>query len=327
MGSMGCENRITACQGGTRYLVLSTQYASAAPLLAVVLLLSGCHRDETSVGQVEAVWGRFGYSEGRFETPRAIAIDRDDHLYIVDKTARIQVFTADGKFIRQWSTPDHAHGKPTGLSIDRDGNVLVADTHYFQVLVYSPEGKLLRTLGGKKGEKPGEFGLVTGTAQDSQGNIYIAEYGEFDRIQKFKPDGRTFMLQWGGHGSEPGQFIRPQKIVFDDQDHLWVTDPVITAFRSSIRKASFSKSGGARVMQRANFIILMTWPWGRTTRSMCASMAIIAFRSLRAMAKASPVGEPRAAAWGNFLTPGGLFAIATERSMCLIRIITACSGS
>ncbi len=198
--------------------------ASAARMLAVVLLVFGCHRDDASTGPVEAVWGRFGYSEGRFETPRAIAIDRADHLYIVDKTARIQVFTADGQFIRQWSTPDHAHGKPTGLSIDRDGNVLVADTHYFQVLVYSPEGTLLRTLGGKKGEKPGEFGLVTGTAQDSQGNIYIAEYGEFDRIQKFKPDGRTFMLQWGGHGTEPGQFIRPQKIVFDERDHLWVTD-------------------------------------------------------------------------------------------------------
>ena len=70
---------------------------------------------------------------------------------------------------------------------------MVADTHYFQVLVYSPQGKLLRTLGGKKGEKPGEFGFVTGTAQDAQGNLYVSEYGEYDRIQKFAPDGR-FLL-------------------------------------------------------------------------------------------------------------------------------------
>ncbi len=70
---------------------------------------------------------------------------------------------------------------------------MVADTHYFQVLVYSPDGKLLRKLGGVKGEKPGEFGFVTGTAQDSQGNVYISEYGEFDRIQKFAPDAR-FLL-------------------------------------------------------------------------------------------------------------------------------------
>ena len=82
---------------------------------------------------------------------------------------------------------DHANGKPTGLSFDRDGNLMVADTHYFQVLVYSPQGKLLRKLGGKNGEKPGEFGFVTGTAQDSQGNLYVSEYGEYDRIQKLRP--------------------------------------------------------------------------------------------------------------------------------------------
>ena len=209
---------------GTQYSVQSTQYPVLACLLfAVLFLLPGCLHDDASIGTVEAVWGRLGVSDGRFETPRAIAIDRDDQLYIVDKTARIQVFKTDGTFLRSWSTPDHAHGKPTGLFIDRDGNLMVADTHYFQVLVYSPDGKLLRTMGGVKGEKPGEFGLVTGVAQDSQGNIYISEYGEYDRIQKFAPDGH-FLLQWGGHGGEPGQFVRPQKIVFDADDHLWVTD-------------------------------------------------------------------------------------------------------
>ena len=216
---------LTRRQGGTPYSVLSTRYFAAARCLLplALLLLPGCDHDESSIGRVEAVWGRLGNTDGRFQTPRAIAIDRDDQLYIVDKTARIQVFKTDGTFLRSWSTPDHAHGKPTGLSFDRDGNLMVADTHYFQVLVYSPQGDLLRKLGGKNGEKPGEFGFVTGAAQDSHGNLYVSEYGEYDRIQKFAPDGR-FLLQWGGHGSEPGQFVRPQKIVFDADDHLWVTD-------------------------------------------------------------------------------------------------------
>ncbi len=192
-------------------------------LLPLALLLPGCIQNNSDSGRVEAVWGRSGITDGRFEIPRAITIDRDQRLYIVDKTARIQVFKTDGTFLRSWSTPDHANGKPTGLSIDGDGNLMVADTHYFHVLVYSPEGKLLKTLGGKKGEKPGEFGFVTGTAQDSRGNLYVSEYGEYDRIQKFTPEGQ-FLLQWGGHGSEPGQFVRPQKIVFDEAEHLWVTD-------------------------------------------------------------------------------------------------------
>jgi sugar lactone lactonase YvrE len=152
-----------------------------------------------------------------------MAIDGQDRLYIVDMTARIQVFDADGNFIRSWQTPVHTNGRPTGLSIDRDGNLAVPDTHYYRVLFYSPEGKLLRTIGGEQGSEPGQFGLVTDVAQDSAGNYYVSEYGEFDRIQKFTPDGQ-FILQWGGHGDDPGQFSRPQAIAIDKQDRVWVAD-------------------------------------------------------------------------------------------------------
>ncbi|MEN6450989.1 MAG: NHL repeat-containing protein [Thermoguttaceae bacterium] len=201
--------------------MLKTVLRRFLPLLLLPLLAVGC--EERADGRLKAVWGRRGISDGRFNKPRAMAIDRDDHLYIVDMTARIQVFATDGRFLRGWQTPDHKFGKPTGLSIARDGTVWVADTHYYRVLVYSPEGKLLKTFGGKQGERPGEFGLVTSVAHDSAGNFYVSEYGEYDRIQKFTPEGK-FLLQWGGHGSKPGQFIRPQKMVFDEQDHLWVTD-------------------------------------------------------------------------------------------------------
>jgi DNA-binding beta-propeller fold protein YncE len=186
------------------------------------LLAAGCDRGQSTAGHLEAVWGRRGISDGRLQKPRAMAIDPQNRLYIVDMTARIQVFTADGRFLRGWQTPDHQFGKPTGLSIDRKGHVWAADTHYYRVLEYTPQGNLLRTF-GTKGERPGEFGLVTSVAHDAAGNFYVSEYGDFDRIQKFTPEGK-FLLQWGGHGSRPGQFIRPQKMVFDQDDHLWVTD-------------------------------------------------------------------------------------------------------
>jgi DNA-binding beta-propeller fold protein YncE len=158
-----------------------------------------------------------------------MGIDPQDRLYIVDMTARVQVFDTKtivkgkGKFLRSWETPESQFGKPAGLSIGRDGNVLVADTHYYQVLVYSPEGELLRTIGGKKGQGPGEFGLVRDVVQDSQGNYYVAEMGENDRIQKFSPDGK-FLLQWGGHGSAPGQLARPESLAVDEKDRIWVAD-------------------------------------------------------------------------------------------------------
>lgn len=162
---------------------------------------------------------------GKFFKPRAVTIDRHDHLYIVDITPRIQVFTPDGQYLRGWQTPAFANGKPSGLSFGNDGNLLVSDTHYFRVLTYTPEGKLLanRTIGGQCGRGPGEFNFVTDCAQDRQGNYYIAEYGEYDRVQKMSPD-KQFIMQVGGHGTAPGQFLRPQKIQFAADGLLWVTD-------------------------------------------------------------------------------------------------------
>lgn len=190
---------------------------------AIFLSVSGCGGDPNHIGRLERVWGRRGLSEGRFQKPRALAIDGRDRLYVVDMTARIQVFDPGGRFLYGWQTPEWNTGKPTGLAIGVDGNVLVADTHYYRVLIYSSDGILLRTIGGVEGHEPGQFGLVTDVVQDPAGNYYVGEYGEYDRIQKFSPDGR-FLLQWGGHGSEPGQFARPQNLAIDEQGQIWVAD-------------------------------------------------------------------------------------------------------
>lgn len=190
---------------------------------ALPFVVAGCGGDGNSLGRLDKIWGRRGLSEGRFQKPRAVAIDAQDRLYIVDMTARIQVFDTEGQFLRAWRTPAHSEGRPTGLTIDRDGTVIVADTHYYQVLIYSAKGKLLHKIGGTKGHGPGEFGWVTHCVRDSQGNFYISEYGEYDRIQKLNPR-YEFVREWGGHGSDPGQFIRPQKMAVDAQDRIWVTD-------------------------------------------------------------------------------------------------------
>ncbi|MDA1055606.1 MAG: NHL repeat-containing protein [Planctomycetota bacterium] len=196
-------------------------------VIAVLTLVgcAGCVDESAPSGTLEKVWGRRGLSEGRFQTPRAIAIDTDDLVYIVDKIGRIQVFTTDGDYLRGWRTPAIENGKPCGMTIDDEGLLVVADTHYFRVLFYKPDGTLLeeRTIGGVNGQGEGEFHFLTDVVQDSQGNYYVGEYGEHDRIQKFSRDGR-FLLQWGGHGREPGKFVRPQGITVDADDRIWVAD-------------------------------------------------------------------------------------------------------
>ena len=186
---------------------------------------SSCERPSTLTGQLEKVWGRRGILDGEFQKPRAIAIDQEDQLYIVDMTGRIQVFDVEGVHQRTWRTPSIKFGKPCGLSFDREGNLMVADTHYYRILFYSRAGKLLRnrTIGGKHGDAIGEFSFVTDAAQDSQGNYYVAQYHEHDRIQKFSPT-RKFQLRWGKLGEGPSEFNRPQNLAMDARDRLWVAD-------------------------------------------------------------------------------------------------------
>jgi DNA-binding beta-propeller fold protein YncE len=188
--------------------------------------LGGCSKSEAGERLPDKVWGKLGANPGQFSKPRAITIDDKDQLYIVDMTARIQVFDVDGTYIRSWQTPEQKDGRPTGLSFDSiDGTLMVADTHYYRVLKYTLEGELLKhaTLGGTLGQGPGEFGLVADVVRDKAGNFFISEYGEWDRIQKLSPEGK-FIAQWGGHGTDPGQFMRPQHLEFDADGLLWVAD-------------------------------------------------------------------------------------------------------
>ncbi len=192
--------------------------------LVGALALAGCINAATSTTP-ELIWGEQGIEPGQLEKPRAIAIDANDDIYLVDMTARIQVFDAEGKYLRGWRTPASVNGRPTGLTMAKSGRLFVPDTHYYRVLVYEPDGTPVEsaTLGATKGFGPGEFGWVTDVAEDSKGNIFVSEYGDHDRIQKFTQDGK-YLLEWGGSGEAPGQFRRPQSMAIDADDHVWVAD-------------------------------------------------------------------------------------------------------
>src|SRR3954465_7183952 len=145
------------------------RFHKLAAATALSATLGGCSTGSSADRPPQKVWGSLGGGKGQFSKPRAIAIDANDQLYIVDMTARIQVFDVDGNFIRSWQTPEQKTGRPTGLTISTaDGNLMVADTHYYRILTYTPTGDLLThaTLGGIMGQGPGEFGLVSDVVRD-----------------------------------------------------------------------------------------------------------------------------------------------------------------
>lgn len=187
--------------------------------------MAGCgftRSDHQSPSLPVLVFGRTGYGSREFSYPRAIAIAPDQRVYVVDKTGRIQVFDPLGEWQRSWRTPEIEAGKPTGLGIGPDGNVFVADTHYARVLIYSPVGQLLRSL-GSYGEACGQFHLPTDVGVARDGCFYVGEYGGNDRISRMSAAGDCLGV-FGQTDLSQAPLARPQGIYVANDGSLWIAD-------------------------------------------------------------------------------------------------------
>ena len=170
--------------------------------------------------------GGTGTSDGRFHYPRAVTTTPDGAVFVADKTGRIQKFDPEGRLLRVVRTPGVEQGKPTALAIDAAGDLLVADTHYCRVLVYSPDLELRRHY-GVPGREPGRFMMITAVQPGAGGLHYTLDYGDdIARVQVFREDG-TFLRSFGSFGWEPHQLRRPMNLAVDDANQrLYVADAV-----------------------------------------------------------------------------------------------------
>jgi len=186
------------------------------------ICLSGCAQRGNDSSCVVGVFGETGFGKGEFSYPRAIAISPSGGVYVADKTGRIQRFDAAGRWQMQWFMPEYQNGKPTGITVDRHGRLFAADTHYNRVIVFDPDGREIGRFGAA-GRGAGQFELPTDVAVDSEGFVYVGEYGGNDRISKFTPDWR-FVCSFGGPDSGAAALSRPTGLVLDERQELWVAD-------------------------------------------------------------------------------------------------------
>ena len=115
-------------------------------------------------------WGKRGSGPGEFDAPHGIAIDDKGLVYIADRgNKRIQIFDADGSFVKEWPL----FGTPCGLII-RSGSVWLANGHAGQIVQLDMNGKVLG-ITGSQGKGENQYGEAHFIALTANNDILIAD--------------------------------------------------------------------------------------------------------------------------------------------------------
>jgi DNA-binding beta-propeller fold protein YncE len=140
-------------------------------------------------------------------------------------------FDSHGRLLASWGAG--MFNFPHGATVDRAGNLWVTDARAEngkgnQVFEFSPEGKVLMTLGtaGATGSAPGLFDQPTDVVVAPNGDIFVTDShrnGTNNRVVKFDRRG-TFVKAWGRKGSGHGELSEPHTIAIDSRGRLFVGD-------------------------------------------------------------------------------------------------------
>jgi NHL repeat len=167
----------------------------------------------------------------------AVATDSRDRAFVFNRGDHpLMVFNRDGTFVTSWG--EGLFVRPHGICIGPDDAVYCTDDHDHTVRKFTPDGRLLMTLGVSG--RPSDTGATgfdyrtivragppfhypTNVAQSAQGELYVSDgYGNA-RVHKFTADGRL-LFSWGEPGAGPGQFHLPHGIAVDREGTVYVAD-------------------------------------------------------------------------------------------------------
>jgi DNA-binding beta-propeller fold protein YncE len=179
-----------------------------------------------------------------------VATDAHGRVFVFNRGEHpVIVFDRDGKFLTSWG--EGLVVRAHGITIGPDDAVYLTDDLHHTVRKFTPDGKLLLTLGTPG--RPSDTGIdgidyrtirrtgppfhrPTNVALAADGSLYVTDgYGNAC-THKFAPDGRL-LFSWGGPGSGPGQFNLPHGIALDREGLVYVAD------RENSRIQVFDPSG------------------------------------------------------------------------------------
>jgi len=200
---------------------------------------------------VDPAWPKRPAEFGPRAAVPGIAVDREDRIWCLERgRVPVQVYTTEGELVKSWGQGQFKG--PHSLRFDAQGNVWITDFVAHVVQKFTPEGKLLLTLGtpGQPGEDEAHFRGPTDTATTPTGDVFVSDgYGN-RRVVHFDAQGK-FIKAWGEYGAGPGQFCLPHQIVLDSRGILYVAD------RNAGRIQLFDQQG--RFLDEWSHLIM---PWG-----------------------------------------------------------------
>ncbi|MDY0088386.1 MAG: 6-bladed beta-propeller [Coriobacteriia bacterium] len=173
----------------------------------------------------EATW-----QEGLMNSPLGITTDDNGDVYLADfRNDQIQVFDANGKFLRRFPEPDQVVGAGTsgqdGTGIAVTDVAVWGDLVYaldsYQVVVFTKDGEFVRQF-GRPGTGPGEFDRPNGIDVMSDSTVIVADSNN-SRVQAFSLDG-VFQWETGAQGGTRYAFGLPRGVAVLDDDTIAVVD-------------------------------------------------------------------------------------------------------
>jgi DNA-binding beta-propeller fold protein YncE len=216
------------------------------PVKLPAVSLLGAHNDLPDPFRPGVSWGQL--PEGRkWGSTASVTTAPDGTIWVVDRCGAsgaggttcagansgvnpIFQFDTSGKLLKSFGAGMFV--SPHKLSVDKDGNLWLADNGGNQVFKLSQDGKVLLTLGKKDVAGPGldEFDQPTDVAIAPNGDIFVGDghtgggtaIGNA-RIMKFDKNGK-FLMTWGRKGMGPDEFDVVHALAFDSRGRLFVAD-------------------------------------------------------------------------------------------------------
>ena len=162
---------------------------------------------DMETGKIKRYWGAYGNKPDdtplgpynpdapvaqQFRNPVHCAdLSHDGFVYVCDRVNdRLQVFTRDGKFVKEIFVEKTTKGDGAvwDIAFSKDAAqkyFYMADGSNEKVHVFERQSLTELTAFGDGGRQPGQFYAVHSIATDSKGNIYTTETYEGKRLQKF----------------------------------------------------------------------------------------------------------------------------------------------